>query len=136
MAGADRTAGTGVRVGEDEVKGDGSFRGVLTPCDVCFEVGELITLQGRPPTALRVGECPQCHGAGHVHIECTEDEVDEVVRGLPPSRRQVAIRRAFAGVGLCAACFGAGVVASVECDEGEMPLAYSETPCPSCRTSA
>jgi hypothetical protein len=122
-------------VSDDEVKDEGSFRGVLTPCDVCFEVGELVTLQGRSPRTLRVGECPQCHGAGHVHIECAEDEVDAVVRGLPPSRRQVAVRRAFAGVGLCAACYGAGVVASVECGEDDRPVRYAESPCPDCRES-
>jgi hypothetical protein len=120
---------------EDEVMGEGAFRGVLTPCDVCFEVGELVTLQGRPPQVLRVGECPQCHGAGQVHIECAEDEVDAVVRGLPPTRRQVAIRRAFAGVGLCPACFGAGAVASVECDEDQMPIRYAEAPCSKCRAA-
>ena len=44
--------------------GEGPFEGVLTPCDMCLEVGELVTLDGRPPQALRVGECPQCRGSG------------------------------------------------------------------------
>jgi hypothetical protein len=120
-------------VGEDELKGDGAFRGVLTPCDACLQVGEFITLGGGPPRTLRFGECTRCKGSGHVHIECAEHEVDAVVRGLPPSRRQIAVRRAVAGVGLCTTCFGAGAVASVECDDEETPLRYTETPCPGCR---
>lgn len=87
-------------------KDDGPFGGVLAPCDMCLEVGELVTLDGRPPQALRVGECPQCHGSGHVHIDCEEHEVDDVVRGLPPTRRQLAVRRMMAGVGMCTDCFG------------------------------
>ena len=94
-----------------------------------------VTLDGRPPQRLRVGECPQCHGAGHVRIDCDEDEVDDVVRGLPPTRRQVAVRRMVAGVGMCADCFGVGSVAHVECDADRSPVAYGEVPCPKCRPS-
>lgn len=112
---------------------DASFGGVLTPCDMCLEVGELVTLDGRPPQVLRVGECPQCHGSGHVRIDCAEDEVDDVVRGLPPTRRQLAVRRMVAGVGLCTDCFGVGSVAHVECDSDRSPVTYAEVPCPKCR---
>jgi hypothetical protein len=113
-------------------KDDGPFGGVLAPCDMCLEVGELVTLDGRPPQALRVGECPQCHGSGHVHIDCEEHEVDDVVRGLPPTRRQLAVRRMMAGVGMCTDCFGAGVVAQIECDADRSPIRYAEVPCPTC----
>lgn len=113
--------------------GDGPFGGVLTPCDMCLEVGELVTLDGRPPQVLRVGECPQCHGSGHVHIDCEEHEVDEIVRGLPPTRRQIAVRRMVAGVGMCVDCFGVGAVAHVECGADRAPIRYVEAPCPKCK---
>lgn len=115
--------------------GVGPFKGVLTPCDMCLEIGELVTLDGRPPGVLRIGECPQCHGAGHVHIDCAENEVDDVVRGLPPTRRQVAVRRMVAGVGMCAACFGVGAVAHVECDGDRAPIRYAEEPCKVCQSA-
>jgi hypothetical protein len=119
--------------GDDGAPGNGPFRGVLTPCDMCLEVGELITLDGRPPNVLRIGECPQCHGAGHVRIDCAEHEVEEIVRGLPPTRRQIAVRRMVTGVGMCADCFGVGAVAHIECDEDRAPLTYVEAPCPKCQ---
>lgn len=113
-------------------KDDGPFGGVLTPCDMCLEVGELVTLDGHSPQVLRIGECPQCRGSGHVHIDCEEHEVDDIVRGLPPTRRQVAVRRMVAAVGMCADCFGVGAIAHVECDAGRAPIRYVEAPCPKC----
>jgi hypothetical protein len=111
---------------------DGPFGGVLTPCDMCLEVGELVTLDGSPPHVLRLGECPQCHGSGHVHIDCEENEVDDVMRGLPPTRRQLAVQRMVAGAGMCVGCFGVGAVGHVEVDADRGPVRYVEAPCPTC----
>src|SRR5262249_50298085 len=96
----------------DETVGDGAFQGIVMPCQMCLGSGELVTLQ-KDPTLLRRGDCPQCDGTGHIRIRCTRDEVDEVIRSLPPSRLLVAVRQALTGVGLCPVCFGCGVLASV-----------------------
>ena len=96
---------------------------------------EVVGEAGDGAQALRVGECLQCHGSGHVHIDCEEHEVDDVVRGLPPTRRQLAVRRMMAGVGMCTDCFGAGAVAQIECDADRSPIRYAEVPCPTCTTT-
>jgi hypothetical protein len=108
--------------------GDGPFQGIVTPCDTCLGVGELITLQD----GLVKASCPRCNGVGHVHIRCAVEEVDEVVRRLPLTRQQLQTHRQLASIGACAGCFGAGVVASVECDADETPIRYVEAPCPAC----
>jgi hypothetical protein len=108
--------------------GEGPFRGIVMPCDTCLGAGELITLHG----PARRGNCTDCQGSGHVRIECRPEEVESVVARLPPNRARRQVHRALADAGLCVACFGAGVVASVDCDENEVPVRYLDAPCPMC----
>ncbi|MCO6009698.1 hypothetical protein NE236_32480 [Actinoallomurus purpureus] len=115
----------------DETIGDGAFQGIVMPCQMCIGSGELVTLQ-KDPALLRRGDCPQCDGTGHIRIRCTRDEVDEVIRSLPPSRLLTAIRQALTGVGLCPVCFGCGVLASIEWNEDQIPVRYLEASCPAC----
>jgi hypothetical protein len=129
-AGPGRVVVEGERV-SDEAIGDGAFQGIVMPCQMCIGCGELVTLQ-KDPAVLRMGDCPQCKGTGHIRIRCTRDEVDEVIRGLPPSRLLIAARQALWGVGLCPVCFGGGVLASVQWNEDQIPVRYLEASCPAC----
>lgn len=121
---------------DDDITGDGSFQGIVTPCQMCLGGGELVTLQGRPDMVLRTGGCPQCDGTGYLRIACDRDEVDDIVRRLPPGRVQVAVRHALADAGLCSVCYGCGVLAAIDCDEDQVPVGYLEAPCPACQDQA
>lgn len=113
--------------------GDGPFRGIVMPCQMCLGGGELVTLQGRPDMLLLTGDCPHCDGTGQLRIRCDRDEADDVIRRLPPSRVRLAVNHALAEAGLCAVCFGSGVLAAVECDDDQAPVRYLEAPCPACQ---
>lgn len=92
--------------------------------------------------------CPECEGSGEEHLgplvlacrfccgrgevggdhEPAEDPPEPEGFG-PPVGRSVPVRES----GLCATCLGAGVVASLGCDEqGCHPGTVIEVPCPSC----
>jgi hypothetical protein len=111
-----------------DVIGEGPFRGIVMPCDTCLGTGELISLHGPP----RRGTCTDCNGSGHVRIECRAEEVESVVARLPPNRMRRQVHRALSEAGVCVACFGAGVVASIDCDENDLPIGYVDAPCPKC----
>lgn len=114
-----------------DVIGDGPFRGIVVPCDTCLGTGELVTLHG----PLRRGTCTDCEGRGHVRIACEPEEVERIVARLPPDRMHRQVDRALADAGLCTACFGAGAVASIDCDENDVPIRYADVPCPICSPS-
>ncbi|MCO6007075.1 hypothetical protein NE236_19005 [Actinoallomurus purpureus] len=109
--------------------GEGPFRGIVVPCDTCLSHGDRVRLSA---SGVVWETCPDCSGSGHVHIRCAEDEVEEVMRRLPLTREQLQVRQALITAGLCVACYGAGVLASVDCTEDGKPVRYVEAPCPVC----